>query len=280
MTTAFLAWRAPESRRWYAVGRLTADPDSRLLYRFEYTGGAEEARRDAGFAPLASFPDLGARYVSEALFPFFSNRLLPRSRPEYAEYVRWLSVPEVPSDPLALLAQSGGKRETDVFELYPCPERDAAGGLRLHFFVHGIGHLPPEAAARAERLTPGESLLLMHDFQNAYDRQAFVLRTAEKVRNDFWALGFLPRYLVMTVHDLLRALDDARLELPRIVVERVNPSPAPVWFRVLCRLTSNWPNGYRPFSDAAHQPLGGEREITVGGRLARRSDAARVGVAG
>jgi hypothetical protein len=36
--------------------------------------------------------DLRKHYVSEILFPLFSNRLLDSSRPEYPDYVQWLGV--------------------------------------------------------------------------------------------------------------------------------------------------------------------------------------------
>jgi hypothetical protein len=35
---------------------------------------------------------LRKRYVSESLFPLFSNRLLDSSCPEYPDYVQWLGI--------------------------------------------------------------------------------------------------------------------------------------------------------------------------------------------
>jgi hypothetical protein len=82
------------------------------LYTFAYTKGAEEARQQARFQPLESFPDLLTVYVSEQLFPLFSNRLLPQSRPEYQEFLEWLSVPSSERDPVVILARSGGRKVT------------------------------------------------------------------------------------------------------------------------------------------------------------------------
>src|SRR5690348_6317788 len=110
MRTLFLAWQDPERRRWYPIGRLTSADG---LYTFVYTRGAEEARRSAGFQPLASFPELLQAYVSEQLFPLFTNRALPQARPEYQEYLEWLAVPANEHDPVAILARSGGRKVTD-----------------------------------------------------------------------------------------------------------------------------------------------------------------------
>src|SRR5215472_9545498 len=100
MNTLFLAWQDPARRRWYPIGRLSASDG---LYTFAYTKGAEEAEREAGFQPLASFPELLTVYVAEQLFPLFTNRLVTKGRPEYGDYLQWLNVPQTEHDPVAIL---------------------------------------------------------------------------------------------------------------------------------------------------------------------------------
>jgi len=85
----FVAWQDPKTRSWVPVGRLTRDDD---LFRFEYTRGAEDMGAD--FQPFGAMKDLYSSYVSEALFPLFSNRVLPKSRPEYKTYLQWLGMSE------------------------------------------------------------------------------------------------------------------------------------------------------------------------------------------
>jgi hypothetical protein len=252
MTTLFLAWRSSRTRTWYTVGRLTTNG----LYRFVYTRGAEEAERYGGFTAIPGFPDREQVYESEALFPLFSNRLLPRSRPDYPEWVEWLSLPEHDDDPVALLARSGGQRATDNFEVYPAPERRSDGGYHVHFFAHGLRHFPPSSVARAARLRPGEPLLLMHDFQNLVDPRALMLRTAEIEAGDIHSVGFCPRYLLSDVLELLEQSPDSA----KVAVERVNPPPAPTQFRLLCNLTLQWPTNFEPFSGSEHQPIPAEAD--------------------
>jgi hypothetical protein len=247
MTTLFLAWRSPSTRTWYTVGRLTSNG----IYRFVYTRGAEEATREGDFTTLPGFPERERIYESEELFPLFANRLLPRSRPDYAEWVEWLSLAEHEDDPVALLARSGGQRATDSFEVFPAPEPRPDGSYHVHFFAHGLRHFPAASAERALRLQPGDPLLLMHDFQNEVDPRALMLRTAEQETGDLHPVGYCPRYLLADVLDLL----EQNPHSARVAVERVNTPPAPVQYRLLCSLTMRWPAGFRPFSGRAYQPV-------------------------
>jgi HIRAN domain len=248
MRTMFLAWRDPVGRSWFPVGRLTTRDG---YYEFAYTRGAVQARQEAGFQPLAAFPDFQRTYRSPSLFPVFSNRLLPRSRPDWASYVEWLSAPEAADDAFALLARSGGLKVTDTFEVFPEPEPDASGFYHIQFFVHGLSHFPASSQARAEELRPGERLLLTHDFQNESDPRALLIRTAERHPRDLHLLGFCPRYLVEDVF----AYQSRTSDQPVVTVQRVNPPPAPVQFRIRCQLTLRALPGFRPFSSPVYEPI-------------------------
>lgn len=248
MNTLYLAWQAPATRRWYVVGRLTAELG---VYRFVYTRGALRADHEAGFGSLSSFPELDRAYESDTLFPLFANRLMPQSRREYPAFVEWMSVPEDESDPIALLARSGGMRATDSLEVFPEPEQRPDGSYHIRFFVHGLRHFPPSSMERAKELRPGERLLLMRDFQNEHDPRAIMLRTSGETSGDVYPLGFCPRYLL---EDLL-ALLERNPGQAKVEVERVNPPPAPVQFRLLCSLTMRWPEGFRPFAGPDYQAI-------------------------
>lgn len=254
MKKLFVAWQDATSRRWFTIGRLTSDGEK---YSFVYTQGVNEAQRESAFQPLLAFPDLYVEYESDELFPLFTNRVLPRSRRDYAEFVKWLNVPEHEDDPIALLARSGGQRVTDTLEVFPCPESDGDGNYNIHFFAHGLRHLPSASIERAESLRPGEPLLLLHDFQNPRDPRALLMRTAETTPGDMHLMGYCPRYLVDDAFELLQ-----RGQNSRITVERVNLPPAPMQFRLLCKMTMRLPDGFSPFSGPAYQPLVAEMTLT------------------
>jgi HIRAN domain len=243
----FLAWQDSKSRLWFPIGRLTFDGEK---YQFVYTQGAKEAVSKCGFDPLLSFPRLNELYESTQLFPVFSNRLMPRSRPEYSDFVQWLNIPQHQDDPIAILARSGGQRATDTLAVFPCPEPDEEGRYHIHFFSHGLRHLPHCAIERINHFKPGDKLWLAHEFHNSYDPQALTLNT-----EDHYIVGYCPRYLNSEVFELLRQNPSLNPSLVEVRVERVNQSPTPLQFRLLCNMTSQWSDEFRPFSKKEYQPL-------------------------
>ncbi len=257
MTTLYLAWRQPD-HRWWPVGQLTRQGTE---YVFCYTKGALSAEK-AGFRPLLSFPDRDDVYVSAELFPLFANRLLPTTRPGYGDFVQWLDLGPDTSDVMVLLARSGGRRATDMFEVFAAPEPDVDGRYRTAFFVHGLRHRPPEALERALRLARGEHLLLKPEPGNVADPAALQVLTGEGTH-----LGFVPRYLC----DDLRRLHTACGDDVQVSVRRVNPPPTPLQFRVLCGIESCWPAGFRPFSIPDFEPLHELTSVAMAGSAGSRS---------
>src|SRR5262245_14515322 len=242
MTTLYLAWRQPD-RRWWPVGRLSREGTE---FVFTYTRGALAAA-EAGFRPLPSFPDFNEAYVSSELFPLFANRLPPRSRPDYGDFVEWLDLGREEADPMVLLARSGGRRETDMFEVFPVPHQTTTGRYESAFFVHGLRHVGPAAEEEARSLRPGDVVTLEPEPLNPADPRA--VRVLTIVRGTH--LGFVPRYLCDDVH-ALRAAQQGDV---RTIVRRVNPPPTPAQFRVLCSLEAPWPVGFQPLSSPEFEPL-------------------------
>ncbi|GAB1539763.1 HIRAN domain-containing protein [Scytonema sp. NUACC21] len=243
MKTLFLAWQDPNSRAWFPIGRLTFDGEK---YQFVYTGGALEAQSKSGFQPMFSFPNFYKVYTSVEVFPLFSNRLMRRSRPEYKDFVQWLNIPQNSDDPIAILSRSGGQKVTDHYEVFPYPEPDENGLYHIHFFVHGLRHLPPYSIERISSLKPRDVLWLAHEAQNSYDSNALTLHT-----EDHYILGYCPRYIASDALKLLRH----NPKLIHVQVERVNPAPTPLQFRLLCNLTAEWHDDFRPFSSFNYQPI-------------------------
>jgi len=246
MTSLFLAWREPNARRWFPIGRLQSHGG---LFSFAYTAGAMNAKELSQFEPLPSFPRFDQAYVSDELFPLFSNRLMPKSRPDYRQYRDWLDLENGETDPVVILARSGGQKATDTLQVFPCPDVDDQNRYTLHFLLHGIRHMSPHSGERCLNLLPGESLLLMKDVQNPEDPKALALRTNEKVEQDLHILGFCPRYLC---DDFRVLLDEGHLH---VEVKKVNTPPAPIHFRVMCKATADWPTGFKPFDQEAYRPL-------------------------
>jgi hypothetical protein len=240
MKVLYLAWQDPHSRQWYPVGKLSAEDG---VYRFVYTKGAELAQN---FIPLGFMQDLHAVYRSHDLFPLFANRVISKKRPEYKDFLRWLDLREDEADPIVLLARTEGVRETDSLTVFPCPERTRQGKYVAHFFGHGLRHLPDEARLRVSRLHSGDQLYLMPDMQNPHDECALALRTDDPAT----IVGYCPRYISC---DFLQVLlnDPATVD---VRVKQVN-ADAPIQLRLLCTLTGDWPDNFRPCSGDEYQEI-------------------------
>lgn len=246
--TLLVAWQDPVARRWRPVGRLSR---AGSLFEFVYVKGAESAQRESGFRPFESFTKLDDIYQSDVLFPLFANRVPSPSRSDYQDFTTWLNVPAGERDPIVLLARSAGRRATDSLELFPIPLPNDEGAYVAHFFAHGIRYATPEAKDRILRLKVGDSLLLAHDFQNELDCRALLLRTREDTDDGRHIVGYCPSYLLDDAFDLI-----VRCEFqPLVTVEKINPPPAPIQMRLLCKLDGCWPDGFAPFSGEAYKPI-------------------------
>lgn len=251
MKTLFLAWQDPDSRSWFPIGQLTYDGET---YKFVYTHGAKQATDNCQFQALLSFPDLNEVYTSNKLFPLFSNRLMPQTRLGYKHFIQSLNIPLHEDDPIAILSRSGGRKATDSLEVFPSPKPDENDLYHIHFFAHGLRHLPKCSIERIYNLKAGERLLLSNEFQNPYDPNALTLNT-----EDHLILGYCPRYLA---HDFLQlALQNPKLL--HVHVERINPVPTPLQHRLLCNMTAQWHKDFIPFSGEEYKPIQTQRVSTV-----------------
>lgn len=233
----YLAWRSPNpAAGWKPIGRLWKDSN----YKFAYTKGAD----DVTCPKLPGMDDIHSVYESKKLFPVFENRLLNSRRSEYTRYLEWsgFGINDIP-DPIAILAVTEGRRNTDFYEVFPCPVKLESNTFNFRFFLHGIEYLDKKSQERINSATESETLLSMLDFQNEYDENAVALRT----KDDRKIVGYLPRYInreAIELYFYCMTLDTK--------VVRVNKD-APLQFRVLCDLTACWPEDYRPFSSEYFQ---------------------------
>src|SRR5919108_3973155 len=241
MEVLFLAWQDPQSRDWFPVGKLSFHDG---VYRFVYTRGAKYSKN---FIPFGFMRDLNAVYKSVDLFPLFANRLISKKRPEYKDFLRWLDLREGEADPLVLLARTEGVRETDSLTVFPCSERTLDGKYVVHFFSHGLRYLPEKARIRINKLRSGDRLYLLPDPQNPHDGYALALRTDDPTT----IVGYCPRYIA---RDFLEVLENTPNTV-QVRVKRVN-TDAPIQLRLLCTLTADWPENFKPCSSEDYQELG------------------------
>ncbi len=241
MSKAFVMWQDEQTREWFVVGCLE---HSNGKYVFHYTMGAKKSQN---FQPFPKMDSLDKIYQADELFPIFSNRLLPKSRPEYGDFIRWLGLDEQPQQDIVLLARGEGKRETDSVTLHACPERNQDGLYRIFFLSHGLryGYKPENSESRLESLQRGDVLYPVFDVQNPSDPDAVLLRTGDPIQ----FMGYCPRYLAQ---DFKKLLKNAKRFV--ITVAKINLD-APPRFKLLCEATADWPEGFEPCSGEDYQPI-------------------------
>ncbi len=232
----YLAWREPKNREWITVGALW---EKNSEYHFAYTKGVRKALESSNFTPINGMEDIEKLYKSKELFPFFKNRILNKSRPEYGSYLSWLGFKSPPSA-LEELARTNGLRATDSLQLFALP-KSIENKYIIYFFNHGINFLSEGYKERLKDLKEGEEIYILKDIQNRFDKLALALRTGDPIE----ILGYIPRFYTKDVNKLLELNGSSGV---KTVIEKVNLN-APAQFQLLCKLESHWHKEFKPFKD-------------------------------
>ena len=239
----YVTWRQPDGRI-RPVGMLTQTvSNGSESYRFVYLKASESLQ---SFPGLPGLPDLQRVYESTNLFPVFRNRQMPPRRPDYAEYVKKLGL-DVDSYPFEVMARNEGRKLTDRIEVFAPPIRTDDAKLTTLFFARGIRHLEG-ASETVTTVQPGDLLILVDDPGNERNPLAIRIATPE-----YEPAGWVPDYLVETVHGLRELVNEDAIVL---AAEHVNPPNVAPSMRLICRLTAPWPDNYQPLSGSAFQPIG------------------------
>lgn len=232
-----LFWQNPVSRSWLTIGLLEQCGGS---YFFRYSLSACKAFEAGEFVPFGVMQDLSKVYEAKELFPIFKNRLLAKSRPEYAEYLGWLNLSKESATDMDELSRSGGIRATDQLQLFPYPTAQD-GTYQTEFFAHGVRYLSSEQIARISMLKAGDELFLMNDPQNRVDSVAMAIRTEDPPI----IIGYCPGFFARDFSQLLGLQHPRNV---RLSVSKVNLD-APLQLRLLCKLESPWPQDFKTFAD-------------------------------
>jgi len=222
----YLAWQDQSTRRWHVIGQLLRSNEG---YEFRYTYGVNNI---PNFSALSNMPEHKKVYYSPELFSLFKNRLMPKSRPDYSNYLKWLGLKKeaISVDDLDTLAISGGERETDFFRIIPVPKKNSSGTYAFKFFVNGLSHMTDEAKDRAQTLSKGDSLYLAHDFQNSEDSLALFLRTEDPP----CLIGYVPAYFAKIIHKIKNENESNQIQINVIQINK----DAPIQMRLLCEFSS------------------------------------------
>jgi hypothetical protein len=233
MDYLYVAWQDENTREWIPVAKLKKGESG---YFLQYTRGA---KRCNNFSGLGRMNELDKIYYSEELFPFFRNRIISNSRPEYNDYMRWLGLEEVQNDAFSLMAITAGLRATDSFVVIQQPNIKN-NQLFLNFFPRGLKYLSKNEVEFISELKPTDRLYLLIDIQNEFDKNAILLRTDTPKK----LIGYIPKYYCRGLSRLL----ESSANKVSVVVKRVNLD-APLDMRLLCTLSAPWNENSHPLDD-------------------------------
>jgi hypothetical protein len=236
-------WRHEPTRGIMPVAELiTTRPPAEPCYEFGYVEGVRRAIA-LGFEPFLAFPHLHRRYRDAQLFPFFRNRTMPSTRPDYVNHVEALGLSVQTADVVDLLGRSEGRRLTDRLETVLAAERDPRTGRYVtRCLLRGIKHVPG-AEVVIDRMWAGSELSATLEPDNVRNPRA------RQLRFEGTLIGYVADYLLPDLDAL-----EAAGSVPRFVVERINPPPCSSRHRVLLRVDAAWPVGFEPFGDPAFAP--------------------------
>lgn len=220
MKHLYVAWQDDGTREWIPVAMLTEKQEG---YELKYTLGAKRCKSFTGFGRMVALDKV---YYSNSLFPFFQNRMISKSRPEYKSYLKWLGLNEVTGDPMSVMSVTGGLRATDSFELIPA-SRQEGNTLVVDFFPRGLRHMSPSITEFISSLSAGTRLYLLSDFQNSFDPNALLLRTD----NPKILVGYMAKYYGSGLNKLLQSdATDVVVEIKQVNID------APLDMKLLCTL--------------------------------------------
>jgi len=227
--SVIVAWQHPETRLIAPVGLL--EHGHGLGYRFRYLRCASTVD---GFLPFLSFPEWQRTYISQHLFPLFSQRIMSPRRPDFSQFLHQLHLDE-DATPWEQLARSEGRRTGDTVQVFPIPTVHADGSTSCRFLVHGIRHVAGGQLPLS--LTPGDELELQDDPANPVNPEAVLVCSRGGER-----LGYVPDLLL----EHLRVLRDTGSVC--LTVEHVNGPEVPAHLRLLVLLDGHAPADYQPMS--------------------------------
>lgn len=106
--------------------------------------------------------------------------------------------------------------------------------------------MPKDSIENVKQLQVREHLYLMQDLQNAYDPNALLLRNEKR-----HIFGYCPQYLTADLAQILKQNSKSVV----VEVEKVNPVPNPMQFRILCKMIVKIADSFEFLSGGEYQPL-------------------------
>lgn len=175
--TLLVVWQNIETRQKYHIGTLTFKPHENL-YEFQYNyesqhRGLQQAI-SSGFTGIHEFGISERIFESEELFYFFNKRLPNPRRADYSLLLKRFGLEEE-SSKMEFLKRTKGRLATDNYELFAPIIFEEEGKFILETYIEAWQYYDGDFAL--DSLKVEESLVLIREPDNAYDKYAVEIRT-------------------------------------------------------------------------------------------------------
>lgn len=248
VSSLFVTWQEPESRRIYPVARLVRVASGE--FEFAYIRAALAAQRQ-GFSGLPGFEDLAQVYLSSELPALFESHKVSRGRrvPLEGEFGSFVEPANDALDaaPVTIFVPRTAGTSPERLEAFAPPLPGVAGKYWGAFVIRGVGRVPGSAEL-VERLAANEALELVPEPDNPYNPRALLV-----ARADGAALGYVPDYFVNELDRIPGAA--ARLAVHLLAAHRINFPPAQPLYQLTCRYECDAELGRALFRSADYEPL-------------------------
>lgn len=191
----WLIWKNPTSRIRYKVGKLEKNEEG---YIFSYLPDDVKIACEKGFSFFPGFNDLEKIYKSKVLFANIDSRLLNEGRADYLKLLDFYNL-QTNSSKMDVLKATKGRLLTDNYEFVPAFNKE-----RIIFDVAGTRY--SDILAYKNLINLDDELILVSDEDNKYDD--FAIRVIFKKKDDFFQLGYVPRYYSKELTMLLNEADN------------------------------------------------------------------------
>ena len=251
VSTLFITWQEPESRRIFPIARLMGLAGG--AYEFAYIRAAVAAE-SMGFHGLPGYEDLKQVYVSAELPRLFDNRLPARGRHAVVQEASELIGEGLDPAPITILVPLGDGK-TERLEAFAPPLPTPPGLYVGVFWVRGVGRIAGSEDVPLA-LHAHERVKLLPEPNNAYNPRALRVVTADDL-----PIGYVPDYLANELSVAGRAeppragLGPELMDLEVLHSARANFPPAAPLYKVLCRYGCSAELGRRLFYSEAYEPL-------------------------
>ena len=228
MSRFLVTWRSRTTERTTPVGVLISGGQDFLFSYLPTVAHLED------FRAFVNFPDLKREYRSSELFPFFSQRVMDRRRPDHQAYVAALGLP-ADASVIDVLGRASGQRKGDTVQVILEPTVEPDGSVHHAFLLSGTRYAPGDAPSVIDALQQGADLTFRPQPENLVNPDAQLI-----CESHGQALGWVPDALLGFVQEVIT--NDYRL-----TATQVNGPEWPNHLRVVAQLRGSVPPGFVPF---------------------------------